>query len=431
MPTDFDRWLSEQFARDRPFTALIVLLHVAEPHVTPVCSSYVNVIGDEIDWDEMTVLLQGSGIGMGRGRVLRRDRRRRRCPHERRGQPSAQGSDPGDRGGSAAPEPWPAVRPARPPAAGRRDAAFMSAAPCCRCARRGRARARPRCWRRWARSRRSRIWISTRSAWRGCGGRVARGSGGRSRRRRQAFAPMRPTSSKAAGARRFPAFSITGGACALDCDHCQAKILEPMIPATRPEVLEREVRTRAAAGDLAGFLLSGGSNRRNEVPFERFLPTIARLKADLPHLRIAAHTGLVDRSRAERLAEAGVEVAMLDVIGAEETIREVYHLDRPVADFEAALAALVATPLRVVPHVVIGLHYGRVLGEFQRARDHRPAPRRCLHPGRGHAGVHAAGAISGRGPARGRGRLPRRARAAAASVAFCSAARVRPARRVA
>jgi hypothetical protein len=164
---------------------------------------------------------------------------------------------------------------------------------------------------------------------------------------------------------RFPAFSITGGACALDCDHCQAKILQPMIPATRPEVLEREVRARAAAGNLAGFLLSGGSNRRNEVPFERFLPAIARLKAELPHLRIAAHTGLVDRARAERLAAAGVEIAMLDVIGAEATIREVYHLDRPVADFEAALEALVATTLRVVPHVVIGLHYGRVLGEIR------------------------------------------------------------------
>jgi lipoyl synthase len=164
---------------------------------------------------------------------------------------------------------------------------------------------------------------------------------------------------------RFPAFSITGGACALDCDHCQAKILQPMIPATRPEVLEHEVRVRAAAGDLAGFLLSGGSNRRNEVPFERFLPTIARLKADFPDLHIAAHTGLVDRSRAEGLAAAGIEVAMLDMIGADETIREVYHLDRRVADFEAALAALVATPLRVVPHVVIGLHYGRILGEFQ------------------------------------------------------------------
>jgi hypothetical protein len=63
MPTEFDRWLSEQFAATGTFTALMVLLHIAEPHVTPVCSSYVNVVGDEIDWDEMTVLLQGSGIG--------------------------------------------------------------------------------------------------------------------------------------------------------------------------------------------------------------------------------------------------------------------------------------------------------------------------------------------------------------------------------
>jgi hypothetical protein len=63
MQTDFDRWLSAQFAETGTFTALIVLLHIGEPQVTPVCSSYVNVIGDEIDWDEMTVLLQGSGIG--------------------------------------------------------------------------------------------------------------------------------------------------------------------------------------------------------------------------------------------------------------------------------------------------------------------------------------------------------------------------------
>ena len=35
------------------------------------------------------------------------------------------------------------------------------------------------------------------------------------------------------GRNAFPAFSVTGGACGLDCDHCQAKILAPMIPATR------------------------------------------------------------------------------------------------------------------------------------------------------------------------------------------------------
>jgi hypothetical protein len=138
--------------------------------------------------------------------------------------------------------------------------------------------------------------------------------------------------------------------------------------------------------------------------------------------RIAAHTGLVDRSRAGRLAGAGVEVAMLDIIGAEATIREVYHLDRPVADFEAALAALAESSLKVVPHVVIGLHYGRVLGEFRAleiiARHRIDA---CIlvvvmPPSRGPAVL----------PCRtraGRGRLPGRARAVAGTA---RAARLRP-----
>ena len=168
---------------------------------------------------------------------------------------------------------------------------------------------------------------------------------------------------KGCGKASFPAFSITGGACALNCDHCQAKILEPMIPATKPEELERKVRDLVMLKDLGGFLLSGGSNRRNEVPYERFYPTIEKLKREFPHLRIAVHSALLDEVRAKRMEAAGVDVAMLDVIGAQETIRDVYHLDRPVSDFESTLAALSATKMEVVPHIVIGLHYGRLLGE--------------------------------------------------------------------
>ena len=161
----------------------------------------------------------------------------------------------------------------------------------------------------------------------------------------------------------FPAFSVTAGACALDCDHCQAKILEPMIPATSPEMLDAKVRDLILLQDLQGFLLSGGSNRRNEIKYERYFPVIEKLKREFPHLRIAIHSALLDAPRARAMASAGVDTAMMDVIGAPETIREVYHLDRPVADFEATLAALCSTRMEVVPHVVIGLHYGRILGE--------------------------------------------------------------------
>ncbi len=165
------------------------------------------------------------------------------------------------------------------------------------------------------------------------------------------------------GKNSFPAFSVTAGGCALDCDHCQAKILEPMIPATSPEMLERKVREMIAAQDLQGFLLSGGSNKRNEIRYERYYPVIERLKRDFPALKIAIHSALLDAPRARSMAAAGVDTAMMDVIGAQDTIREVYHLDRPVADFEATLAALCDTPMEVVPHIVVGLHYGRILGE--------------------------------------------------------------------
>lgn len=165
------------------------------------------------------------------------------------------------------------------------------------------------------------------------------------------------------GKNSFPAFSVTGSACALDCDHCRAKILEPMIPATTPEMLDQKVRDLILLQNLEGFLLSGGSNRRNEIKYERYYPVIEGLKRDFPYLKIAIHSGLIDDARARSMASAGVDTAMMDVIGAEETIRDVYHLDRPVDDFESALAALAATSMEVVPHIVIGLHYGRILGE--------------------------------------------------------------------
>jgi hypothetical protein len=162
---------------------------------------------------------------------------------------------------------------------------------------------------------------------------------------------------------RFPAFSITGPACALGCKHCRAKVLEPMIPTGDPAAFERLVRLAIARDQLQGFLLSGGSNRRNEVAFERYMPVVARLKRDHPRLQVAVHTGLVDQARAACLADAGVDVAMIDIIGADATIREVYHLNREVEAFQRALACLVAAGLRAVPHIVIGLHFGRLLGE--------------------------------------------------------------------
>ena len=59
--TDFDRWIAEEFARTGEFTALVVLVAIADTQVTPICSTYLNVIGSDVDWGEITVLFAGSG----------------------------------------------------------------------------------------------------------------------------------------------------------------------------------------------------------------------------------------------------------------------------------------------------------------------------------------------------------------------------------
>ena len=165
------------------------------------------------------------------------------------------------------------------------------------------------------------------------------------------------------GKNSFPAFSITAGECGLNCDHCQKKILEPMIPATNPAMLDEKVRHLIETQQLSGFLLSGGSNRKNEINYSRYMPVIEGLKRDFPQLKVAVHTALLDERRAREMESAGVDTVMMDVIGAQETIEQVYKLNRPVEDFEKTLAALSSTSMEVTPHIVVGLHYGQILGE--------------------------------------------------------------------
>jgi len=177
------------------------------------------------------------------------------------------------------------------------------------------------------------------------------------------------------GKSAWPAVSITGPECKLQCDHCKARLLEPMLPATTPEALWRVVNERIASG-AQGMLLTGGSNHRDEVEYGPFFPTIRRIKDAFPEFRIAMHTALATRDQARRIEDAGIDAAMLDIIGAQDTVTQVYHLRRPVADFEASLAHLTETSLKVVPHIVIGLHYGRLLGEWnalEMIQRHPPA----------------------------------------------------------
>lgn len=168
----------------------------------------------------------------------------------------------------------------------------------------------------------------------------------------------KPTSPK-----RFLPVSVTGRGCALQCDHCRAKVLESMLTLAPSESLF-QLAWRLREEGTEGLLVSGGSTRTGGVPLLAHLPDIQRIRGELG-MRVVVHSGFVSPEVARALARAGVDGVMLDVIGSDQTIHEVYHLDRTVSDVERSLALLAEQRLRIIPHIVLGLHYGRFLGEYR------------------------------------------------------------------
>jgi hypothetical protein len=59
--SDFDAWIAEAFAERGAFTLLIVLVEISETKVMPLSSTFLHVIGDEIEWATMGELLGSSG----------------------------------------------------------------------------------------------------------------------------------------------------------------------------------------------------------------------------------------------------------------------------------------------------------------------------------------------------------------------------------
>jgi uncharacterized radical SAM superfamily protein len=161
----------------------------------------------------------------------------------------------------------------------------------------------------------------------------------------------------------FPSVSVTGSFCALKCKHCGGIVLKTMMPALTPQRLV-QVCTQIKEKGGIGCLISGGCLPDGSVPLGKFVDAIAEIKRRLG-LTVVVHTGVVDFYLAQRLKEASVDAALLDIIGSDETIKEIYQLNVHVSDYDKSLSALHRAGIPLVPHVLVGLHYGRLRGEFQ------------------------------------------------------------------
>ncbi len=161
----------------------------------------------------------------------------------------------------------------------------------------------------------------------------------------------------------FPSISVTGSSCSLMCQHCKGKLLEALIPATTCDELEKKALALHRKG-AKGILLTGGCDERGRVPISSLLPAIRNLK-EKTELIIIAHTGFISREEASMLKDSGLDGIGFDVMGDMNAVREVYGLEVSEKEYTASLLAIGDSGLMIFPHVCVGIHFGKLGGEFR------------------------------------------------------------------
>ncbi len=164
---------------------------------------------------------------------------------------------------------------------------------------------------------------------------------------------------------RFPSISMSGNSCALSCKHCNHTYLNDMKDMTKPDkLLENCLNLNST--NAVGFLLSGGCDKNGEMlNLRKLLPTIKKIK-EQTDLIIKLHAGIVDKKLAEDIVSAGVDIASIEVVGSNDTIKEIFDFNATVTDYQNTLINLESAGMPfIVPHICIGLHYGNLKGEFK------------------------------------------------------------------
>lgn len=159
----------------------------------------------------------------------------------------------------------------------------------------------------------------------------------------------------------FTPISLTGTQCALKCKHCDSHYLHHMLDGSSGR-LYPEALFLAKKG-AHGILLSGGSASDGSVPTYLQEENILKIKKET-NLKISAHTGIIDKAQADVLSNY-LDMALVDVIGDDETIHDVLGLKAMAKDYENTLEYLTCAGIPLAPHIIVGLYNGELKGEFR------------------------------------------------------------------
>jgi uncharacterized radical SAM superfamily protein len=142
--------------------------------------------------------------------------------------------------------------------------------------------------------------------------------------------------------------SLTGRECGLDCAHCGGHYLKGMRPIWEAE-----------PDGAPSCLISGGCDPAGRVPV---LAHLDRVRAWRQGRRLNWHVGLISEAEMATIAPLA-DVVSFDFVGDDETIREVYGLDRTVQDYVETYR-LIRRYARTLPHITIGLRGGALGHEW-------------------------------------------------------------------
>lgn len=150
---------------------------------------------------------------------------------------------------------------------------------------------------------------------------------------------------------RTAVVSVTGDTCTLKCAHCGGKYLKHMIPIER--------RCELDSSQISSCLVSGGCDDFGKVPIEQYIHTLPELSSKW---RLNMHLGLTSEEVIRNIAPF-CHVVSFDFLVDDETIRDVYGFPASGKDFLRTYRML-RQYVKVIPHICIGLHGGRISGEL-------------------------------------------------------------------
>lgn len=159
---------------------------------------------------------------------------------------------------------------------------------------------------------------------------------------------------------KFPTISVTGNRCNLNCLHCEGKFLGHMI-AVEPLKLYEFCLELEKEG-IKGCLISGGFDSFGKVPLPYDVLSDVKEKTNLI---LNVHTGLVEKEDVLKIEKGGIDCVSFGFVWDDEITSKVFGLNKTKENYLKSLKLLKRHDINVVPHLCIGLNFGKVQKEFE------------------------------------------------------------------